>query len=222
MSLDDVLRAELHDPQLALPPWPDAVDRVNAGIRRRRRRRTVRQSAALAVVVAVALPLAIYATESGAPQPNPPSTPTPSVSASPTLRATAASCSSDHLSATLTRQANAGEYLLAATNTGAVRCTLAGSPEIITVGAGSAQAVPVDEVPTVGAANEEVPATIDPGEHAYATVRTSLTCHDGLNPATYANLAISELGAPAPIPGSALVTTCAVQVGPWYRLAQGG
>jgi hypothetical protein len=222
MSLEEVLRAELHDPQRALRPWPDAVDRVNAGIRRRRRRRAARRGAALTVMVAIAIPLALRATDAGAPRSNTPGSRTPSASASPIVRATAADCSSDHLVATLTPGTNAGEFLLTATNTGAVRCTLLGSPDLITLSAGSAQAVPAVESPSLGAANEEIPATIDPGWHAYATIRTSLACHGGLNPATYANVAIAQFGALVPATGSTLVTTCPVQVGPWYRIVQGG
>jgi hypothetical protein len=222
MSLDEVLRAELHDPQLALPPWPDAVDRVKAGIRRRRRRRIVCQGAGLAVMVTIAIPLALRATDAGAAQSGTSGSPTPSASVSPTVRATAADCGSENLSAILMPGTNAGEFLLTATNTGAVRCTLLGSPDLITVSAGSAQVVPVVESPALGAANGEMPATIDPGEHAYATIGTSLTCHGGLNPATYANVAIAQFGAPVPATGSTLVTTCPVRVGPWYRLVQGG
>src|SRR5262245_60813957 len=54
-SLEDELRRMLADPSRAAPGWPDAPERIRAGMRRRRRRRAmVTGAAAVVVLIAVA------------------------------------------------------------------------------------------------------------------------------------------------------------------------
>jgi hypothetical protein len=208
VSLDEILRETLNDPRLALPSWPDAVHRVNAGVRRRRRRR----AAVVAVAVAVTLPLAGLAWTAAA------SRTRPAISdpaASATVRPTSAPCTARQLSAVLASGPDG--VVLTVTNIGPTRCTLVDRPVLVTTN-GSIQVVPLGDSPATPSADQETPATIDPGERAHATIVVSLDCNGGRDPVTYQLLAVMLLDTVVPAPGSPLVTTCPLQVSPWYRL----
>jgi hypothetical protein len=220
MNVDETVRAALHDPELALPGWPDAVNRVHAGIRRRhRRRRTVGLGVATAIMLALALPVGAKLSTAGRPQ-SPSSVPSPSPSGE--MRAATTPCVSGQLSASLSPGPVTGESLVVMTNQGAGRCTLADWPVLVTTAAGQVQIVPVVQVPADAVGDEQVPATIDPGENAYATVVASLTCQGGQDPTNYTNLAVALDGGQVPLRGSQVVTTCPVQIGPWYRIVGRG
>jgi hypothetical protein len=92
------------------------------------------------------------------------------------------------------------------TSTAATRCTLDGVPALTSAG----RAVPTGpgEVPG-GAAT---PATIDPGEIAFAQLTTAGGCPG--QAVTHRDLAI---GPGIRIPGLTLESTCPVGVSPWYR-----
>src|SRR5262245_26705712 len=69
MSLEDDIRSTLLDDRRELPGWPDAADRVHAGMRRRARRRRLAIAAAGLVALAIAVPVTLVPAHRGPARP---------------------------------------------------------------------------------------------------------------------------------------------------------
>jgi hypothetical protein len=241
MSIEDRIRASLTDDRHALPAWPDATDRVHRGVRRRRRQRAV--AIAFAVVLVLGVPVAVtaYATRSasvtlpgGSPSPtstgssdesavpwvDAPATYTPgSTAPAPTARpctaadlSTTAGVAGQHLGISQEDAAN-----VMVKNISGSRCTLSGTPVLVTTAGGGYQRVPAGNGSfPVGAV--VTPASINPQQDAYVQLAKTLACNGGTGPTQIARqLALTVGGAHIPIPGLRLSGTCpGVFVSPWF------
>src|SRR5262245_16557603 len=238
-TLEDELRQLLADPSRTVAGWPDAPERIHAGIRRRRHRRAVALGTAAAVVL-IAIAAAASTTwlrgqgtvepigpsPSVAPSSNsdivawldlPPAQPTP-----PAARTPAATCRTSDLALGEIMTNGAGgtlPHFVPVRNTGSTRCTLSGRPALLKQDANGNQ-VPAETAAAHApySATQERPATIDPGESAQIIIETYGSCLVGQKAITYSDVALRMPdGGILPLHTS-LDATCGVGVSEWYRL----
>jgi hypothetical protein len=235
--IEDDLRRVLNDPRRTPGTWPDANERVRAGMRRRHQRRVIAVAAGAAVLAVAAV---AAAASLGGNHPNGqipatvrpsatdiiafrdlPYSPPPNPINSP--RASATPCRSTDLRLVNIEDGGAmgtEHHIVQVRNTGATRCTLAGHPALLRVNA-SRQVVVAN---TSTAAEESfddpnsVPATIDPDESAYLDIRTYGGCLDGTRPTVaYDDVRLRLSGNDTLHLGAQLNATCGVEVGQWHR-----
>lgn len=235
-DLEDDLRRVLSDPAYALPPWPDATQRVRSGMRRRYGRRMLnRLGMAVAAVLATlsaALGPSLVTEDRPAPVPSPSviawadlpyaNPPPPSVPPRPvqdTCRASdlrLVSVTTDGAGGTLFRT-------VLVRNDGSAACTIPGRPRLAGVRgrAGGARVEnirikPTDRDVVVGVVVGVVPATIEPGEAAEAVIETYGGCLDGRSETVYKSVRVAIGDGDIMLPGD-LNATCGVGAGPWHR-----
>lgn len=237
MSLEQELRRVLADDRHALPAWPDATERVGAGVRRRRRRRYAAIGSAIAVAVILAsvpAALGLRAKPDRAPIGTPSDTVIPWIDTpadppgEPARRGPrpgARPCTAADLAglAWFEPGGAAGGHVanvaLLPNNSGS-RCTLAGSAKVIATDAATGRRA---ELATRSGTYfdggiKQYPATIDPGEAARVDIATASGCNGGINMTHYRDVVLVVLGRPFPLSGLDLHTTCQVSIGSWYVL----
>ena len=239
MSVDDRLRQLLHDERLSLPAWPDAVQRVNAGIARRRRYR-LRRVLGLAGVVVVALVgaagvrLALVPADTG-----PTRTDVPWLAQEidaphqdpfvPGPLQTARPCGPADLPTTVD---STGDHVLDQNGTQLIvsfglnpvagaRCTVAGYAALV----GTDVATGVRRTVEAGRRGRLMlehhaweygriyPAVVGPREQARFDVVVTGGCATSQR---YHKLAVVIAGREVPIPGATLDVACSVAIGEWY------
>jgi hypothetical protein len=236
-DLEDDLRRVLNDPAHALAPWPDAVQRVRAGMRRRYGRRfLVRMCGGVALVIAamsaVVVP-SLVAADRSAPHPRPapsltvPGTviawedlpvadaPEPSLSPRPAITA----CRLADLHRVPIGSEGAGGtryYIIHMRNDGHAACTLSGKPRIRGVRSGQTRDIRATTVDAPVLVPGAIPATIEPGEYADLTIETYGGCLDGRPETTYTAVKVAIGGGDVSL-GETLNTTCGVGESPWRR-----
>jgi hypothetical protein len=187
MTIEDELRHVLSDPRRELPGWPDAVARIEAGIRRRRRRGLVTVIAATIASLAVAGGAAQLATGT---RPDKPTLPDGVIAwadlpiadngpvSSP--RATATPCRTADLRYDgMDRNGAGGTSLqfVKVVNTGATLCTVTGTPTLLDRHGAAVTVTGTAHQPDPGSG--AVPATVAPGEAAITDIETYGGCLDG-------------------------------------------
>jgi hypothetical protein len=97
------------------------------------------------------------------------------------------------------------------------RCTLSGTPELVTRVSGRYKPVATTKIAPVGGATD-VPASINPQDDAYVQLAKTLACNGGTGPTGYAEkLAVMVGSTPIPVTGLKLAGTCpGVYVSPWF------
>jgi hypothetical protein len=228
-DLEDDLRRVLADPARELPPWPDAVQRVRSGMRRRYGRRMLARLwiglLAVAATLFVTLGPALVTEDRPAPGPGPsvipwrelPYADPPSPSVSP--RPVATSCRAEDIHLVSAEADGAGGTLfrfIRVRNDGSAECTLAGRLRLRGTRNGSVRdipATPKDDFLVMGS----VPATLAAGELAEAIVTTYGGCLDGRPETVYKPFQVVLAGGDITVRES-LNTTCGVGAGQWHRV----
>ncbi|HKD96474.1 MAG TPA: DUF4232 domain-containing protein [Micromonosporaceae bacterium] len=97
------------------------------------------------------------------------------------------------------------------------RCTLSGTPELVSSVSGRYKPVATTKIAPVGGATD-VPASINPQDDAYVQVAMTLACNGGTGPTRYAEkLALMVGGTPIPVTGLKLSGTCPeITITPWF------
>jgi Protein of unknown function (DUF4232) len=230
-DLEDDLRRVLADPARELPPWPDAVQRVRSGMRRRHGRRVLaRLWIGLAAVVATlfaTLGPALVAEDDPAPAPSPsvipwrelPYADPPSPSVPPRPVATSCRAEDIHLVSAESDGAGGTQYrFIRVRNDGSAECTLAARVRLRGTRNGSVHDIPAtprDDFVVMGS----VPATIQPGEQAEAIVTTYGGCLDGRPETVYKLFRVVLPGGDLTVRES-LNATCGVGAGQWHRVVE--
>jgi hypothetical protein len=223
-GIEDELRQLFADPRRTPPGWPDATERVHAGMRRRRHRRAAIGTAVVALVVSVVAGLSFAVLRDIRQQPVHPAPPViPWVDLPPSVQPTVmlsprAATAVDRID----EGAAAGTqyHRILVRNAGLDRCTLAGRPVLLGSASPGGQRVittrpagePVD-VPNA------TPAAIDPGESAVVTVMTYGGCLDGRKETNVQGVRLRLPDGGEIALRTSLNTTCGVGLGPWQRPA---
>ncbi len=246
-TLEDDLRRVLADPPGTPPSWPDATERVRAGIRRRRRRHVALAAGivTLATLAATTIGLGLMRGPAGPPPAHPTPTTIPAPSASPTAEAGAIPWRGlspvDHEPTPSPRLAAApcrtgdlvlagvpsngaggtGVHIVQVRNSGARRCTLAGRPTLLRTdpATGTLTVVPVTTTMFFPLPADSTPATIDPGEQAQLNLETSNRCL-GTRPTptiTDSGLVLRLADGGRIALRTAVDATCGVALSEWYR-----
>jgi hypothetical protein len=225
MTLEDQLRDVLADDRLALPPWPDATDRVRSGMRRRRTRRRAIVGIATTALVVLGLPVvvvgrlhhpAVFApgfVVDPAPWPRNPSPYPATTGAQPTATDAHVCTAADFADHAASAGGGTPQVVITLTDRASTPCQLTDVPVLVTVDAArTAHTVPVDFSDTTN----ELPPPVAPGQSVQLVVTTSSDCA-GAQPAVYDKLALA-IGSTGriPVPGLTLTSTCAVRVSAWH------
>jgi hypothetical protein len=236
-SLEQDLHRVLTDDRHALPAWPDAAERVGAGVRRRRRRREAVIVSAI-VVAAILLGVPVVLAAGRAPDHTPPidqptngvipwtDTPADPPSDLPRRdpRPDARPCTAADLtgSARFEQVGAAGGQVVNIVflpNRSDTRCTLTGSATVYaTDKAGRRVQIPARSGTRFDGGIKHYPATVDPAEPARLDIVTATGCNGGLNAIHYGDVVLAVAGHQFPVPGLVLETTCQLEVGSWYVL----
>jgi hypothetical protein len=241
MNVEDRVRGTLTDDRYALPGWPDPVQRVTAGVRRRLRRRRIAVAVSVAAVTAVvaAVPALLHPWRGPTPvagdgvvawSDSPVSPPTHLARRAP--RPDARDCTFADLNRLAWvggTAAGAGTrtYTLLLPDETDSRCTLRGQPSIVATDVATGRRVrPAVRavLPATGPAGEDqasqYPATIDPGEPARVDLVTFDACAGQRGaPRRYRDVAIVVQGHEFPVSGGLPVATaCPIGIGEWRVL----
>jgi hypothetical protein len=238
MNLDEALRHTLTDEHRALPAWPDAIDRVHAGVRRRRYRRLAVTVVAVAVAALLAVPALVNAGHQTALPPSAPGTPsagaaavpfrhTPGVLPSPAAsvpRPISSPCTATDLAddASVVGEEGAGahHWVIAVRIVGGRQCTLTGWPGL-SVGDTSVRTVQMRFSNDLLAVPGETPATVEPGQRVLVRIINKGSCDSGLHPATAdvgLTFALLYDGKRIPVSGPFWPYSCdIVSMSQWYR-----
>ena len=231
MTVEEKIRRELIDARHTGPGWPDPVERITKGVRRRRRRHATFAGAAATLIVAgaVAVPLAVqrqggdgdFAADSGIVA----WVATPASIGQPVRRQprpAARPCRGGDLdrNAWVPRSEDgSGVLSIAVRNVSSTRCTLDAPVSISAVRAGAAgrSAVPSQPGAVASGKPRQAPATVDPGEPAMIDIRPVGTCsHSSTHATVVGKLELSVLGQGIAVSGVDAVKACSFDVGSWY------
>ncbi len=244
-TLEDDLRQVFADPPGTPPNWPDASERVRAGIRRRRRRRVALAAGTvtLATLAATTIGFALMRGQAGPRPTHPTPTTIPTPSASPTAEAgaipwrglppvaheptlsprpAAAPCRTADLALDPIETNGAGgtlEHIIEVRNAGRSRCTLAGRPTLLKTdpASGAVSVVAVRTRTVVTPPANSAPATIDPGERAWLDLETHGSCLVGQPSIVYSGLVLQLADGGRIALRTSVDATCGVGLGEWYR-----
>lgn len=216
-DLEDDLRRVLSDPARALAPWPDAVQRVHIGIRRRHAHRVLNRIwIALAVGVATLFAALGPALLTEHPQPLPTLAPSAAPSVSPPAET---ACRAADLRLVPARGGVAGgtaTYFARVRNDGSSTCTLSGRPVLRQTRDGRTTEVRVKD------AGREFPpgtspAVLAPGEYADLAIETYNACPAVIrNGIVTATLAVAVGGREFQLPARFDVG-CGIGESEWHR-----
>lgn len=236
MSLDQDLRDTLADGRRALPSWPDAVERVQAGIKlRKRRRRAVVASVVSVLAIAFAAPVAVSSWSSDAQPVGAPDgdvvpwldspVAAPDYLARRESRPNQQPCAAKDLGRSAWVE-DAGEigghrvHTILVSNASDTRCTLSGSASLSAVdGSGARVEVPTQSLLPSSGPSRQYPATVDPGEPARIDIGQAAGCGAG-TPAgqspTYSDLALGVDSNSYKLEAVKVDPHCPVVIGQWY------
>jgi hypothetical protein len=237
-DLEDALRRVLADPARELPPWPDAVERVRTGMRRRYARRLLARisigfGVALATTAAALTP-SLLAQDQPQPPPGrsvipfvdlpPVDPPAPVLQTRPILDPCRPADLEDwnvEVGGALGRQIYEARAKL---RTDAAACTLTGSPGLAGLLGGKVKAIaatPTDptDPPDPHIVAGSMPATLEPGEGVAVTFDTHSGCLDGRPETVYTSVRLLFGGYDVVLTGTDINATCGVGIGRWYRVA---
>lgn len=215
-DLEDELRRVLNDPARARPPWPDAVQRVHSGMRRRYARRVLSRIAiALAVVAATLFAAVGPALLTEHPRPLPTMAPSAAPSASASVPPRDTHCQIADLRLIPARGGVAGGTVtdfVRVRNKGRSTCTLAGRPVLRQTRDGRTTVVEAKDAGREFAPGTS-PAVLAPGEYADLAIETYDGCPAALR---YATLAVEVGGGELALTGQFDVA-CGVGESEWHR-----
>jgi len=235
-SIEDELRQVLADPRRAPQGWPDAVERVRAGMRRRHRRRALVATGSVTLLVVLGTALAVARVRG--PAPDAPIGPSPSTGASvvpwrdlpsvhqpePTLspRPTAAACrTADLLLDAIDTDGAGGTTFnhVKVHNAGPARCTVSGRPTLVKTDpkTGRTSAAATGTTTMFSPQPGSTPATIDPGEQAWLDIETYGGCLDDRPEITYADVRLRLPDGGQIALRTSLNATCGVNLSVWFR-----
>jgi Domain of unknown function (DUF4232) len=229
-DLEEDLRRVLNDAGRALPPWPDASERVRTGMRARRRRGllawiTGGLAAFAATAVAVAGPIAVPGNQQADVVPwldlPPAEYPTPTLSTRP---ATTPCATADLRFDGVSTEGAGGTtfHLVRVRNAGTGACTLSGRPQLRAIDSrtGTTTTVKVATSTMWQPPDASAPTTIEHGEVAVLDIETFGGCLDGRPEINFSDAAL-RLADGGELPLQATLNgTCGVSMGEWYREAQ--
>lgn len=230
-DLEDDLRRVLSDPAYALPPWPDAVERIRSGMRRRHGRRLLTRiwtgTAAVVAVLSATVGPSLLSTDRPAPLPSPEVIPWRDLPyadpAVPSLvaRPAATTCQAADLRLVSVETDGAGGttfHTIRLRNDGTAACTLPGRPQLRGTIRGRTRTIatkPSNRDLYAGT----VPATIEPDEAADGTFETYGGCLDGRAETVYTAIRVVSGDGEVRVPGE-IDATCGVGVGQWHRFTE--
>jgi hypothetical protein len=236
MSLEQELRDTLGDDRRALPAWPDAVERVQAGVKQRRlRRRAVVASVSSVLIIAFAAPVAVWKWTGGTQQVGGPGNdvapwldspvPAPDNLARREPRPEQNRCADKDLARSAWIE-NGGEadgyriHTVLVSNASDTRCTMSGSASLSAVDNGQqAAALATQPLRPVSGPALQYPATIDPGEPARIDVGQPIDCGAGTptgQPRTYSDVNLMVDGKGYALKTLSIDVGCPVFIGQWY------
>jgi hypothetical protein len=234
IEIEDELRRVFADPRRTPSGWPDAAQRVRAGMRRRHRR-AIAGTGSVTLLAILASVLAIAAVRESTHEE--PTGPNPSASAvvpwrdlpsvgraAPTLSprpATVVCRSADLVLLSAETEGALGtlDVEVRVRNVGASRCTVTGRPTLIrsdakTIPAGTNMMMPLEPNST--------PATVDPGEEARIRIETYGGCLDGRRETVYSGVKLRMPDGGQFALHDPVNITCGINVGEWYRALPAG